>query len=377
MSNKYPNSVKEVAIKLADFKKNINLIYAFNGIGKTRLSVAYKDITKERNEDNHSGVYYNAYSEDLFNWDNDEGNDGANVQMLIQKSSLNKFHASLDEVILREKLAPYKPKFDFKFDFHVDRENGIKSVQFTLKDDESSKSNESEKSSVLENIPIKISRGEEQIFIWSFFLTLFEIEGWTGDKKQSTHFFIDDPVSSLDDHNIFVTISSLMDLIDEHFKNRKIIITTHHIGFFSILADWLTRGEKSSRYKDHINIYKLKNNNGILELVGPRKEVFLYHLELLRVLKEAIDEDEIYVYHFSLLRQVLENISSFLGVRNFSYVLKEIGITEAEQLAQIVNIMSHKTVFRYELREPVPDNKKDIIKMFDAIQNKYNFILHT
>ena len=59
-------------------KENIVLIYAFNGVGKTRLSIEYKQQTKEANGNEHAGVYYNAYSEDLFQWDNDEENDNSN-----------------------------------------------------------------------------------------------------------------------------------------------------------------------------------------------------------------------------------------------------------------------------------------------------------
>ncbi|MHB0756835.1 AAA family ATPase [Polaribacter sp. M15] len=391
MSKKFEKNISDIANQLVGLEKNVNLIYAFNGTGKTRLSVAYKDVTKTNNGGNHSGVYYNAYSEDLFNWDNDEDNSGADIKLKIAKSNLNQFHPLLDEINLQDKLASYQPKFDYRFEYFEDLNDGIKYIRFyNKKEDESNEeevveqpedeaqkeAQKPEKKKEEKEIPIKISRGEEQIFVWSFFLALFEVEGWTGDDNQSTHFFIDDPVSSLDDHNIFVTVSSLIDLIDQHFKKRKIIITTHHIGFFSVLADWLTRGEKASRYQQQVDIYKLKNNNGTIELVGPRKEVFLYHLELLRVIKEAKDKDEIYVYHFALLRQILENISSFLGVRNFSHVLKEVGFSDAEKQAQIVNIMAHNSVFRYKLIEPVPDNKKLIIEIFDAIQKKYKFVLH-
>lgn len=380
MSNKFQKNINDIAQQLVGLEKNINLIYAFNGTGKTRLSVAYKDATKINNGANHSGVYYNAYSEDLFNWDNDEDNNGNDIKLKLAKSNLNQFHPLLDEINLQNKLASYQPKFDYRFEYFEDLNDGIKYIRFYNKEEDEVNDDEAieqaEDKAKRKQTPIKISRGEEQIFIWSFFLALFEVEGWTGDDNQSTHFFIDDPVSSLDDHNIFVTVSSLIDLIDQHFKKRKIIITTHHIGFFSVLADWLTRGEKASRYQKQVDIYKLKNNNGTIELVGPRKEVFLYHLELLRVIKEAIDKDEIFVYHFALLRQILENISSFLGVRNFSHVLKEIGFLDAERLAQIVNIMAHNSVFKYKLIEPVPDNKKLIIEIFEAIQTQYRFVLH-
>ncbi len=55
--------------------------------------------------------------------------------------------------------------------------------------------------------PIKISRGEERIFVWCFFLALFEVET-DGAGEQDAQLFIDDPVSSLDEHNIFVTAES-------------------------------------------------------------------------------------------------------------------------------------------------------------------------
>ncbi len=74
-------SLKDVAKQINESKENIFLIYAFNATGKTRLSVEYKDLTKAKNEGRHVGVYYNAFSEDLFYWDNDEKNQGANKKI--------------------------------------------------------------------------------------------------------------------------------------------------------------------------------------------------------------------------------------------------------------------------------------------------------
>lgn len=83
--------MKEIAQQIYNNKEeNIFLIYAFNATGKTRLSVAYKDLTKEKNGGKHVGVYYNAYSEDLFVWNNDEEHDNKNISLNIIKSSLNK-----------------------------------------------------------------------------------------------------------------------------------------------------------------------------------------------------------------------------------------------------------------------------------------------
>lgn len=356
-------NVKNLAQYLIDIDRNIILIFAFNGTGKTRLSVEYKNVTKEKNDGSHSGVYYNAYSEDLFVWNNDAKNMGESIKLNIIYSNLNQYHSSIDEEKLREKLSAYKPKFDFKFNFNRDTALGIESISFYPLIEEEN-----------EPDPIKISRGEQQIFIWCLFLTMFDIQGWTG--QQNSHFFIDDPVSSLDDHNIFVTASTIMDLIEDHCDERKIIITTHHVGFFSILADWLTKGEKASSYKTKTKMLVLKKLNDELNFIDCNKDVFLYHLELLQILKHAIDDKKLFAYHFAILRQVLENISSFLGVGRISYVLKQIGVEDVDDIARIVNTLSHKTVFRYEAKELVPDNEEMFLDIFNKLQNKYNFILH-
>jgi hypothetical protein len=40
------------------------------------------------------------------------------------------------------------------------------------------------------------------------------------------------------------------ELVEKYSDKRKIVITTHHVGFFSILSNWLTKGEKSGSYKE-------------------------------------------------------------------------------------------------------------------------------
>lgn len=336
---------------------SIILIYAFNATGKTQLSVAYKDATKEENQ--HSGVYYNAYSEDIFVWDNNEDD----LCLRVNETNLNKFHSSFTEFDINKKLKPFNPKYDFEFRFYDDPEKGIESIVFFLplkKDDDEKKI-------------IKISRGEERIFVWCFYLALFEVEGWA--DKQPNHFFIDDPVSSLDDHNIFITASTLFDLIEAHFKNRKFIITTHHIGFFSILSDWLTKGEKASRYKPKTKLFILSNKSGEITLENPKNDVFLYHLHLLQQLEKAQTE-QLYIFHFALLRQVLENVASFLGSGQFAFVLNQIGIDDTEHVARIINALSHKKVYHYETEKMNPENEELFRDVFDKIKNKYKFVLH-
>jgi AAA domain len=351
---------QEIAKQIEGAKEQIVIIYAFNSTGKTRVSEEYKEITKAA-DGAHAGVYYNARSEDIFVWDNGDGNDDGEIQLNVRHSSLSKFHSLLNEDNLREKLKPYKPRYNFEFRLHGDAEEGIDFVSFFPLD----AGNEAD--------AIKISRGEERIFVWCFFLALFEVEGWA--DQQNRHFFIDDPVSSLDDHNIFITASTILDLIDKHFKKRKIIITTHHIGLFSILFDWLKKGEKSGTYSKATKLLILTLKDDQLSFKGHDKDVFLYHLHLLQILREARDS-ELKAFHFALLRQVLENVASFLGVGRVGYVLEQLDFKPEERVLEIVNFLSHKNVYRYESQVVVPDNMKIFQEIFDRLMEKYKFVLH-
>lgn len=55
--------------------KNYYLLFAYNGTGKTRLSVEFKNLGKKKirgsEEKTRDTLYYNAFTEDLFYWDND------------------------------------------------------------------------------------------------------------------------------------------------------------------------------------------------------------------------------------------------------------------------------------------------------------------
>lgn len=347
-----------VAQELAQMDENIILIYAFNGTGKTQLSVAYKNHTKAENEGQHSGVYYNAYSEDLFVWDNDEENDGANIKFNILPSSLNQFHSFLyeNEDAVMDNLAPYNPRFRFKLNSFPDLEKGIESVSFYGENEG--------------KVPIKISRGEERIFVWCFFLALLDVDGWA--NEQDAHIFVDDPVSSLDDHNIFLTADTLYQLVEQYYQKKRIIITTHHIGLFSILANRLTKGEKSGRYINLTGLRILKRQGDDIVLDKPPKNVFLYHLHLLQTLNEAC-KGQLYTYHFSLLRQLLENVASFLGTGRPGDTLQKIGIEKIDEVMQVINTQSHKSVY-YDQTEMMSDYETSLFnEIFQKLNKTFRF----
>jgi hypothetical protein len=71
-------SLTEIAQTLIDTDRKVQLIYAFNGTGKTRLSLEFKKLiapkgitTGEEEEAGIKVLYYNAFTEDLFYWDNE------------------------------------------------------------------------------------------------------------------------------------------------------------------------------------------------------------------------------------------------------------------------------------------------------------------
>lgn len=355
-------TIEEIANQLRDEAADVQLLYAFNSVGKTRLSVAYKNATKSP-DGAHTGIYYNAYSEDLFVWNNDIENGEANIRLTVLPSSLSRLHAELGELTIHEKLKPYRPSFDFRFAMHTDAESGIESISFFPADTQPG-----------DVTPMKISRSEERVFVWCFFLAMMEVEGWA--DTQPRHLFIDDPVSSLDDHNIFVTASTLYDLIEKHFGKRKIIVATHHIGMYSILYDWLKKGEKSDKYKRTTQARILSRKHGALSLETTRSDVFLYHLRVLQVLEQARNDNNIRAYHFAMLRQLLESVSSFLGIGRISYTLERIGFENPDDVARIVNALSHKNVYYFESDSLVPDSQELFDEIYEKLNAHYAFVTH-
>lgn len=351
------SSLKEIAQKLKDSNEPISLIYAFNSTGKTKLSVEYKNITKKE-DGKHTGVYYNAYSEDLFRWDNDEPNDNENMRLEVIPSSLNPYFSSIIEnpALLEEKLARYLPSYTYTFDINANPEIGIDAIRFARGDEQN----------------IKISRGEERIFVWCFFLALFDADAWTGE--QDAHFFIDDPVSSLDDHNIFITADSIIQLIDDKIakSEKRMFITTHHIGLFSILSERL----KNSTHRENHKCKILSIHNNQLSLKKHDKDVFLYHLYLIQILQNCVNEKSIMAYHFIMLRQLLEIISSFLGTGGIKKALEEIGYVEnLEMISNRVNSLSHKDA-RPQSADLNPTDATLLEEILYNIQIKYKFIIH-
>lgn len=349
------SNIETVAEEILDSDNKIVLIYAFNATGKTRLSVAYKNLTKDTETGDHVGVYYNAFSEDLFLWNNDEESDGENIRLEVKPSNLNNFHSYISEDDLVDKLQDFLPTYQFRFNYFDDAEKGIESVSFYLPE--------------AEDTPIKVSRGEERTFVWCFYLALLGVDEWSG--IQDSHIFIDDPVSSLDEHNIYITANTVFKQIEENYLNKKIILTTHHIGLFSILSNRLGR---NPTYRNIHERRFLKKDEQGLSLQAIRKNALPYHLHIAQLLNNAL-QDQLYVYHGVMLRQLIESVSAFLGDGTIKYVLVEIGVQDVEAAITAIHNMSHKD-FYIPQSEFMPSTAETVfIDVFQKLLNTYKFKL--
>lgn len=94
--------------------KKAILLYAYNGTGKTRLSMAFKDIGKQG--DARDTLYFNAFTEDLFHWDNDLDGDSDRRLTLNAQS---RFFAGLAELEMDTRIRPLLQRYA-DFDFRID-----------------------------------------------------------------------------------------------------------------------------------------------------------------------------------------------------------------------------------------------------------------
>ena len=317
-------------------KKHI-LLFAHNGIGKTRLSVEFKEQGKDG--DQRDTLYFNAYTEDLFTWDNDLDN---NEEYKLKLNTESKFFKGFEEWEMDNRIRPLLRRYT-DFDFKIDTGECV--VRFYRKKSDN----------------IKVSRGEESIFIWCFFLAIVEL---AMDSSIDTYhwvkyIYIDDPISSLDENNAIMVAHHLAELLKEKEHTLKTVISSHHALFFNVIGNELNNANKYFLNKDKAsNTYRLENTNGT---------PFFHHLALLQELYETAESDELYTYHFNILRGILEKTAIFHGFKHFS------ACVESKLHTRIINALSHRKYPLFESHE-IPQNYKEIFReiLYGFVKN-YQF----
>ena len=422
----------------------VKLIYAFNGSGKTRLSKEFQNLISPKNEEDISLnfkdkkiIYFSAFTEDLFFWDNDLKKDAIHT-LKIQQNQFTDWilrvqgqENNIIDNFQRYTNNKLTPKFNENYSqvtFSFERGNDVKEDN------------------------IKISKGEESCFIWSIFYSLFEqiisvlniveLKGReTPDFNNLEYIFIDDPVSSLDENHLIELAVNISSLIKESESDLKFIITTHNPLFYNILCNEFSRLPKGCKkfrlekmednthnlysqindspfayqvhlidklesiFKQEIQIkeflkeikhgYKNKvksilkkdalNDNDLSEfyrLISNRTISSLFYIRknhvgnefTLSLFKEKeIKECEVEKYHFNLIRNILEKLATFLGYREMKDMLPQDGSGPDPYMNRIVNLSSHS---KHSGEETIliSDNDKRVLKgLVEHINTKYNF----
>lgn len=326
------------------------LLYAYNGTGKTRVSMAFKDAGKRRNGGTPDTLYFNAFTEDLFVWDNDLAADSKRVFRL---NSTSRFFSGIKELALEESIQSYLGRYtDLEFD--IDYVNWT--VSFSKGDAEY----------------IKVSRGEQNIFVWCLFMAICE-RVIDGDPSYAwvKFFYIDDPISSLDDNNAIAVASDLAKLLRKAKDKIKVIISSHHALFFNVVCNELKSpsGLKCKRY-----FLNRPNRGSDYTLRTTDDTPFFHHVAMLSELQMAAQPGGIlYTYHFNMLRGILEKTATFFGRKDFSSCLE--GVTDEGLYARALNLLSHGKYSLYEPVEMLEDNKQLFRDILAAFLNKHAFDL--
>lgn len=378
-------TLKEIARQLKDCDKKVQLIYAFNGIGKTRLSREFKELVdpkSELEEDTELArkkiLYYNAFTEDLFYWDNDLDNDIA-PKLKIQPNIFTKWifeDQGQENNVIRlfqhytdEKLNPH---FNAQYTRKDRTENGIlvdafSEVTFSYgRGDDSSSEN------------IKISKGEESCFIWSVFYSLLdqvinvlnipeENDRDTNQFDNVKYIFIDDPVTSLDENYLIelaINLSQKIKFSDYHLNKVKFIITTHNINFYNVMYNETNQDSGYILRKFEDNTFELE------EIKGDSNRNLSYHLYLKKELEMAVATNQVKRQHFTYLRNLYEKTAGFLGYKDWGALLPD---DKSAYYKRITNFTSHSSIANENMMEPTPQEKRTVKLLLEHLINNYNF----
>lgn len=351
----------ELQAKLnAPKSKKFILLYAYNGTGKTRLSTAFKDIGKQSGA--VDTLYFNAFTEDLFSWDNDLDEDSERYLELHESSN---FLTGLAGVDMDTKVYEILKLFaDFEFDFddkpikdesgNVIRKKRI--VRFSRKVVTATGSTK------VENI--KVSRSEENLFIWCFYLAVLRM-ALEGDASYDwvKYIYIDDPISSMDESNAIAIANHLSHMLTQSEKVIPALISSHHALFFNVLCNEL-RGKAQPLH--------LKNDaDGTGYLLSESGSTpFLHHLANLVELDKAQAVGDIKRHHFNMLRCIMEQTAIYCGLERWSDGIKFANTDLDNALhKRMIDVMSHADYLIQEpedLNERFKEDFRTIFKKFIA-----------
>lgn len=327
-------TIDELVKSIIAYKSNSTLlIYANNGVGKTTLSDKIRNLIGD-----DKAISFSAFFEEYFSWS--YTCDTAAPCLCIYDADSFIHDAIINqglEVNINKhfrKLINKKIDINFKIVYPV-----IEEISFSLVTGDDKK---------IDNI--KISKGEESLFIWAVFYSVLEqklndmLDSENNDSDL-TYIIIDDPVTSLEDEKIVsialqIREDILLSISKLREKGRKIgvLITTHNRQFYNVMFNELGlkgKGNGKSKKLDFCNNqYTLNNLND---------SPFGYHLIELSAIIQHLHQSTITRNDFYMFRNVLEKTSNFFGYSKWSQCIND-EIVEKSRIICLINNYSHNSI---------------------------------
>lgn len=378
-------SLATLVTRLRDDLNDVHLVllYAYNRTGKTRLSMEFKDAGKRKHKTkNPTGtsdtLYFNAFTEDLFVWENDLEGDSVRRLQLNEKSA---FFNAMTELALDETIAQYLSRYaNFDFDFaYKEVQQGKETLS---KPDHVSFSKGAETN-------IKVSRGEQNIFIWCVFMAICErmLDGHQSYQGKK-YLYIDDPISSLDDNNAISVACDLAKLLRRAATRKdgngtpapiKVIFSSHHSLFFNVICNEVGRRVEGEAKVTHKRYFLHRpGGDGAYALQATDDTPFFHHVATLAELQRAADpaNGKLYTFHFNALRSVMEKTASFFGHPSIAFCLKALDNEEDRALFnRALNLLSHGAYAIHEPTEMGEDNKQLFRRILSEFIARFEFVL--
>lgn len=352
--------IEDVAEYIFNSLKNkVTFLYATNAVGKTSISKCIYDVENDSN----NIICYNAFVEEYFIWHKDFENEEYFL-------TINDYDTFIQDAIIVQGLdTEVNKNFRSLINSKIDADfqilnNRIEKISFSLQTGDDS---------VVRNI--KISKGEECLFIWSVFLTILEqkLSEMLEDSNCSfpiNYVIIDDPVTSLEDEKIVSIalqirerVTDKLKKLDESGINVRLLVTTHNKLFYNILYNELSISRKCVRL--------IKNNNEFY-LIEQNDSPFGYHLEEIKVMKEAVNIKKVTKNHFSMFRNLLEKTSNFLGYKRWDLCINY-DINDRARIIRLINFYSHDSLSDLDDKDIMEEEYLLFKETFEKFLNDYKW----
>jgi hypothetical protein len=123
-------------------------------------------------------------------------------------------------------------------------------------------------------------------------------------------------------------------------------------------------------HKTNYLLSKTKEGYQLIKRKDPEDSPFVYHLEIIKIIKEAIAQDNLQRYHFNLFRVLLEKTANFFGHGGWN---NSLGQDLGDEIKRLVHIHSHGKLSELESSIYPDEHKQKLIEAFEIFINKYHW----